>query len=378
MRRLAILLLPWLPGVFAAPRTSTTYLVYIGTHALGTGSPGIFAYRFAPASGEVRSIGLVKQMANPFFLAVDPGRKYLYAGTIIDGRTPDSVTSFAIDRSNGALRLLNSVSSRGTSACYLVADHTGKMLMVADYADGKVAAFSLHRDGRIGETGGLVQHHGSSVDPERQSSSHPHAVVLSPDNRFAFVPDLGLDQIRIYRIDPVNARLTENDPPFAKVNPGSGPRHMAFAPDGKFAYVVNELQSTVTVFAYDAARGSLAAQQTVSTLPPGYEGKNTAAEIEIDEAGLFVYASNRGHDSIVVFSIDQTTGMITPVAYVPSGGREPWSFKIDPTGGYLLAANKETHNVVIFRLDPKTGLPKPTGKSIDVPSPVCLQFVPAL
>ncbi len=377
MQRLVTVLVPLLSALAATPDASPTYLVYVGTHAIGKGSPGIFAYRFT-ASGEIRSIGLVQQMANPFFLAADASNRYLYAGTIIDGHTTDSVTSFAIDRHLGTLTPLNAVSSLGRSACHLALDHSGKMLLVANYSSGSLAGFTLHPDGRIGDSVGFVQHRGSRVDPERQEGPHPHAVVLAPDNRFVFFPDLGLDQIRIYRLDPTEQRFTENDPPYVKVTAGSGPRHMVYGHRGNFAYVVNELQSTVTVFAYEATRGSLAAQQTVSALPPGFEGKNTGAEIAIENAGHFLYTSNRGHDSIAVFSIDQTNGMLTPLAYVPSGGREPWSFHIDPSGRYLLSANKESDNVVVFRLDPKTGLPQPTGMSFNVPSPVCLQFVPAL
>jgi 6-phosphogluconolactonase len=251
------------------------------------------------------------------------------------------------------------------------------MLLVANYGTGSVAAFHVNKDGSISEQSQLIQFHGSSVNQRRQKGPHAHAVVLSADNRFVFVPDLGTDQVMSYKIDPAAATLTANDPPSVKVKPGSGPRHFAFHPGNKAAYTINEMGSSVTAFSYDEKNGALQEIQTISTLPEGFSGVNNSAEIQIDRAGRFLYASNRGHDSITVFSIDPGKYTLTKVQNVPTEGKTPRNFSIDPTGRYLLAANQDSDTVVLFRIDQKTGELQPTGKTVNVPSPVSLQFVPA-
>ncbi|HWB96790.1 MAG TPA: lactonase family protein [Bryobacteraceae bacterium] len=360
----------------AAPETAGKYLVYVGTYT-GPNSKGIYAYRFDPATGALESIGLAGEVVNPSFLTLHPNRKFLYAVSElgVDGKTNGLVTAFAIDAKSGRLTKLNTVSTIGGGACHLVVDHTGKALYVANYGTGSTAAFPVHADGSLGEHTALIQHKGSSVG-RRQRGPHAHGVYLSADNRFLLVPDLGLDQVLVFRIDPAKASLTPNDPPFGSVPPGLGPRHMAFHPGGKYVYVLNEMGSRVTAFDFDGSRGALKELQTISTLPKDFKGEDNSAEIEVDRAGRFVYASNRGHDSITVFSIGKD-GRLTPVETVLTLGKTPRNFKIDPSGAYLLAANQDSNNIVLFHVDRKTGRLKPTGKRVDCPAPVSIQFVPA-
>lgn len=373
-------MLPPLPapaGTASSDAAGGKYLVYIGTYT-GPKSKGIYAYRFDATAGKLDSIGLAGEMARPSFVALHPNQRFLYAISELgnDGRENGSITAFAIDRKSGALTKLNTVSSGGGGACHLVVDKTGKSLVVANYGTGSVAAFTVSLDGRLAGPTSFIQHSGSSVD-RRQRGPHAHAVVLSADNRFVFVPDLGLDQIRIYRLDAATAHLTPNDPAFVAVKPGSGPRHFAFNPNGRFAYSLHEMGSIVTAFAYDTASGKLTQLQTISTLPADFKGENNSAEIEVDAKGRFLYASNRGHDSITVFAIDPKNGALTVVEHVPTQGQIPRNFKIDPTGRYLFAANQNTNNIVIFKIDAQTGRLTPTGQVLEVQSPVCVQFVPA-
>jgi 6-phosphogluconolactonase len=351
------------------------YIFYVGTYTRGD-SKGVYSYRFDAKSGEIEKIGLAGEVVNPSWVTLHPNGKFLYAVSELgnDGKTQGKVTAFTIDSGTGALTMLNSVSSGGGGACHIVVDKTGKSLMVANYGSGSAAAFAIQPDGRLSETPALVQHSGSSVNPGRQRGPHAHAVVLSADNRFLFVPDLGLDQVMSYRLDPGKPTLIANDPPFAKVEPGSGPRHFAFEPKGKFAYGLNEMKSSVTAFQYDAKRGALKELQTISTIPADFKGEDNSAEIEVDAKGRFVYASNRGHDSIAVFAIGKD-GKLNLVENVLTKGKAPRSFRIDPTGNYLLAANQNTSNIVVFRIDPKSGRLTDTGKSVDAPFPVCIQFL---
>jgi 6-phosphogluconolactonase len=354
------------------------YFVYVGTYT-GPNSKGIYAYRFNSATGKLDSLGLAGEMVRPSFLAVHPNGRFLYAVSELgnDGRVDGSITAFAIDRKSGALTALNTVSSGGGGACHLVVDKTGKTLVAADYGSGRVAAFHVNPDGSLSAPTSVMRHSGSSVDPKRQTGPHAHAVVLSPDNRFVLVPDLGLDQIRIYRLNAADAALTPADPPFVTAKPGSGPRHLAFSPNGRFVYSLHEMGSLVTVWAYSAGSGKLDELQTISTLPADFHGDNNSAEIEVDSKGRFLYASNRGHDSISVFAIDPGNGRLTVVDHVATQGRTPRNFKIDPTGRYLFAANQNSNNIVIFKIDPQTGRLTPTGQVLEVQAPVCVQFVAA-
>jgi 6-phosphogluconolactonase len=375
-----------LPALLAAPvpqdakkaSSKGEFLVYVGTYTRQD-SKGIYAYRFLPATGKLTPIGLVGETENPSFLALHPNHRFLYAVNEIsnyEGQSAGSVSAFSIDVKTGMLTALNKVTTRGTIPAHLVVDKTGKSLVVANYGSGSVAVFPLNADGSVGAASAFVQHTGLNTGP-RQKGPHAHAVTLSPDNRFVFVPDLGLDQVLSYRLDPAKGTLTPNDPPFAKVTQGSGPRHFVFHPDGQFAYTLSEMGSLVTVFAYDRAGGTLKDLQTISTLPKDFSGTNNAAELEVHPSGRFLYASNRGHDSIAVFAIDPRAKTLTPVEHVPTQGKMPRNFAIDPTGAYLLAANQNSNNIVLFRIDQKTGRLTPTGDDLKTPSPVCLTFLRA-
>ena len=375
-----------LPALPAAPLpqaakegpTNSEFVVFVGTYTRQD-SKGIYGYRFQPATGQLTPIGLVAETENPSFLALHPNRRVLYAVNEIsnyEGQSAGSVSAFSIDGKTGMLTLLNRVSTRGTIPAHLVVDQTGKSLVVANYGSGSVAVFPLKADGSIGAASAFVQHTGSSSGP-RQKGPHAHAVNLSADNRFVFVPDLGLDQVLSYRLDPGKGTLVPNDPPFTKVTQGSGPRHFAFHPNGQAAYTLSEMGSLVTVFAYDRTGGKLKEIQTISTLPKDFSGTNNSAELEVHPNGRFLYASNRGHDSIAVFAIDPTANTLTLVEHVSAQGKIPRNFAIDPTGAYLLAANQNTNNIVVFRIDQKTGRLTPTGGEVKTPSPVCILFLRA-
>jgi 6-phosphogluconolactonase len=380
---LAVAIAPWFSSTWQPngrpPELRSNMIIYVGTYTQ-TPSKGIYSYRFQPASGKLTSIGLAAETENPSFLAVHPNRRFLYAAnetSTYQGKSAGSISAFAIDRSSGKLQLLNQVSSKGPGPCHVAVDKTGKWLFAANYDSGSVAAFPVHTDGTIGEASAFVQHSGSSVNQERQSGPHAHATTLSPDNRFLMVADLGLDQVFSYQLDPARG-LSGSNPLLTKVAPGSGPRHIAFTPDARFAYVINEILSTVTAFRYDANDGTLREIQAVSTLPDGFTGNNSTAEIAVHPNGRFLYGSNRGQDSIAIFRIDPASGKLTPAGHVSTGGHTPRNFAIDPTGGYLMTANQDSGNVVVFRIDAKTGVLTPTGTVLDVPFPVCVTFVEAI
>jgi len=354
---------------------SGDYFVYFGTYTAKI-SKGVYAYRFQPSSGKLTAIGPVAEAPNPSFLAFGPDQRHLYlvnwkGSDLIKGNT---VSAYAVDGHTGKLSFLNKVDSRGEMPTHLTVDSSGRMVMVVNYGSGSVTAFNVLTDGRLSEATSFDQHQGSSVVKERQEGPHAHAVVLSADNHFAFVADLGLDKVFSYRVDPAKAAFTSNDPPFVKVHPGAGPRHLAFHPNGKFLYANNEIDSTVTAFAYDHDRGGLKEVQTLSTLPADFKGQNSTAEIQADAAGKFLYVSNRGHDSIAVFAIDPANGRLTPVEHVSTQGKTPRNFSLDPTGSYLFAANENSSTVVVFRVDANSGRLKSTGQVLEVPSPSCVVF----
>jgi 6-phosphogluconolactonase len=362
-----------------SPQNATTsYLLYVGTYT-DTKSKGIYGYRFDAATVQLTPLGMKAEIENPSFVVTDPGHRFLYAVTEIgnDGETSGIVSSFAIDPKNGDLKLLNRVSSGGGGSCHLTVDSTGRILFVANYGSGNVVAFALKEDGSIGKQTGFDQHRGSSINLLRQEGPHTHEVVLSSDDHFLLVPDLGTDAISIYKVDAVKGTFTLNDPTLASVKRGSGPRHLVLDPGGKFAYVICEMESSVDVFSFDPAKGSLIFVQTISTLPPGFIGENNSAEIQIDAAGRFLYASNRGHDSIAVFAIDPRRGTLAKIQTVPTLGKTPRSFVIDPTGKYLLVANQDSDQIVVFVVDQRSGRLTPTGILSAIPSPASLVFVPA-
>jgi 6-phosphogluconolactonase len=355
------------------------WIMYVGTYTRAP-SKGIYAYRFQGATGAVTRIGsdgLAAETENPSFLALHPTHRFLYAVNEVsryEGRDAGGVSAFSIDRATGTLTLLNRVSSRGGSPCHLELDRSGKWLFVANYGGGSVAAFPVHPDGKLGEASAFFQHAGAGADAARQKGPHAHETVVSPDNRYVLAADLGLDKVFSYRLDPAKGGLAP-DPQFAAIAPGSGPRHLAFRPDGKFVYVLKEMLSAVVAFRYDAGGGTLAELQTVSTLPEGFSGENSGAEIAAHPSGKFLYTSNRGDDSIAVFRIDAAKGTLTPAGRAATQGKTPRGFAIDPSGRFLVAANQNSGTLVIFRIDQVTGGLTPVGTPIEVPSPVSVVFV---
>jgi len=365
-------------GAAARPNASDgrSVTVYVGTYTRGK-SEGIYQFRMDLASGALSAVGVTPHVVNPSFLALHPTRNFLYAVNSVSdfgGQSTGAVTAFAIDGRTGELRRLNQQASGGAGPCHLVVDRGGTHVLLANYAGGSVAVLPIRPDGTLGPATAVVEHVGSSVNPTRQQGPHAHSIHVDAANRFAIAADLGLDKLLVYHYDSDHGTLSPNDPPAATVAPGAGPRHFAFHPGGRFAYVINEIDSTVTMFTYDAQRGVLAAKQTVSTLPAGFQGTSTTAEVQVSPDGRFLYGSNRGHDSIAVFSIDLENGHLRPIGQTSSGGRTPRNFGIDPTGRYLIAANQDTNNLVVFRIDPRSGTLSPTGHEVEVPMPVCVKM----
>jgi len=372
------LLFPSVLAPLAAKDSPKKYLLYVGTYT-EKDSKGIYAFRYDAASGELTPAGLAAETTNPSFLAVDPSHRFLYAVNEVSkykDAASGAVSAFAIDPPRGKLTLLNQLPSRGADPCYVSLDKTGKYVLVANYAGGSAAVFPVLQDGRLGDSSAFIQLVGSSVNHERQAGPHAHWIETTADNRFVVIADLGADQLHVYRFDPVHGALGENDPGFAALDRGAGPRHVAFHPNGKAAYVVNELNSTVTSFSYDPRRGAFSPLHTVSTLQPNFSGKNSTAEIHVHPNGKFLYVSNRGDDSITVFALDPAHGTLMTVDRVSSQGKTPRNFEIDPTGTRLFVANQATGNIVVFAIDAKTGKLTPTGQVLQVPAPVCLKFVP--
>lgn len=375
----ALCLAPLFVGSAPRPAADKPYLVFVGTYTNKTISKGIYAFRFDPGTGKLASLGIAGASEDPSFLAIHPSGKYLYAVNETDhfgAQKSGAVSAFSIDRGTGKLTLINQAATKGAGPCHISLDKSGKFVLVANYDGGSVAAFPIRDDGSLAPPAAFVQHSGSSVNKERQEGPHAHWISTSPDNHFALTADLGLDQVLVYRFDSAKGTLTPNNPAFAKLNPGAGPRHVAFHPSGKFAYVLAEMENTVTTFAYSAAKGTLSPLQTISTIRSDYSGPKEAAEIAVHPKGRFLYASNRsGIDTITGFSIDPVKGTLKLIAEFPTMGKTPRNFAIDPNGKFLLSANQESNNVVVFRIDPATGRLTPTGDIAEVPAPVCVVFL---
>lgn len=362
------------------PAAKGEMLVYFGTYTNGPKSKGIYVSRLNPATGALSAPQLAAEASSPSFLAVHPNGQYIYSVNELntfEGKPTGGVSAFAIDRSTGLLKLLNQQPSVGAGPAHLVVDREGRNVLVANYGGGSVTVLPLERNGKLKSPSASVQHTGSSVNPQRQKEPHAHSINVDAANRFAYVADLGLDKILIYRFDPAKGLLTLNDPPSVGVKPGSGPRHFALHPNGRYAYLINEITCTLTAFTTDSSKGELKEIQTVSTLPASQamEPRFSGAEVQVHPSGKFVYASNRGHDSIAVFSIDQNTGRLTAVQNQSTLGNTPRGFGIDPDGGYLLAGNQRSDSVVVFRIDQQSGKLTPTGTKIEIGAPVCVKFV---
>jgi 6-phosphogluconolactonase len=317
--------------------------------------------------------GLAGEAVNPSFLAIHPNRRFLYAVSEVNRN--GVVISFSLDASTGKLAPINQTGVRGSGPCYVAVDRSGKDVLVANYGSGSFAVMPVKDDGSLGEISSFVQDSGTVADRKRQGGPHAHSINLSLDNRFAIGADLGLDKLFVFRFDPAAGSITANEPPSASVAPRSGPRHFAFHPSGKYGYVINEIGNSVTAFSYNAANGVLSEIQTVSTLPADFHGQSDCAEVQVHPSGKFLYGSNRGHNSIAVFAIDAGKGTLTPVEYVPTGGKVPRNFGVDPSGNYLIAANQDSNNLVVFKIDAKTGRLKATGQEFEVYRPVCVKFL---
>ena len=378
IRALAVLFLFLLSASIAAAAAGE-YFVYIGTYTVRRGK-GIYTFRFQPATGKVTAPSLAAETPSPAFLAVHPNQKFLYAANEHDG--PDvagknsTVSAYAVDPKTGALTFLNKVSCRGEGPAHIAVDKTGKALLAANYRSGSLAVMPILPDGRLGEVTGFAQHQGIGPKP-RAEGPHAHGAAFSPDGRFALVADRGLDQVLVYRYDRSKGTLTPNDPPFINSTPGAGPRHLLFHPNGKILYELNEPGSTVSVLAYGAAGGTLSQIQEITTLAADFKGTSATAQLQLDRAAKFLYASNRGADNITVFAVDPVKGTLTLVEHVSTQGKTPRDFSLDPTGGYLFAANQNSDNVVLFRVDAKTGRLTATGQVVEhVLEPACVVFVP--
>lgn len=370
--------------------SAASQLIFLGTYTPSTGSgqapaagasKGIYAVRLDSATGALSEPVVAAETPNPTFLAWRPDHRVLYAGgegPDAEGKITGGAAAFAFDSGTGQLSPLNNRGGGGGSTTMLSPDATGKMLVTVTYGAGYVASYPLAADGRIGERTSLIAHAGPlGSNKVRQDKPHPHSVTISPDNRFAFIADLGLDRVFAYRLDLAAATLTPNDPAFITTPPGTGPRHTKFSRDGKFFYILNEIDGSISVCAYDAARGAGTPIQHISTLPAGFvvTDPDRAAEIRIHPNGKFIYASNRGHESLAVFAV-QANGTLQLVEITPCGGQHPRNFALSPDGSWLVCANQNSNNLVSFKVDAGTGRLTPTGSVVTVPQAVCVLFAP--
>lgn len=371
---LAALLLVALATRFASAQAenAASYRVYIGTFT-DHGSKGIYLMRMDASTGSLSEPELAVEAPSPAFLALHPNHRFLYSVNEIDKGT---VSAFSIDEQSGKLTFLNKESSAGHGPTHLVVDPEGKNVLTANYGSGSVAVLPIEADGKLAAPSSVDQHTGKSADPSRQEGPHAHCINVDPSGHYALSCDLGLDKIFVYRFDPQAHTITPNDPPFGSVAPASGPRHLAFSPDGRHLYVVNEMACTVTAFNYDANHGTMSEIQTIPTLPEDFHGQKSTAEVAVHPNGQFLYASNRGDaNSIAIFKIEPSSGKLTASGHVSTEGRAPRDFALDPAGKWLLAANQDTNNIVEFRIDPQSGALEPTGVNIKTPTPVCITFL---
>ena len=359
-----------------APRTDAKeLLVFISAFAPG-GEGAIHAYQLDLATGQLKLVQRTTGVEYPFFLALSPDREFLYsihAPGEFGGKSHEQVAAYKMVGRTGELKLLNRQSTRGSASCYLAVDATGKTVVLANYATGSVASLPVQQDGSLGEIVSFVQHEGSSIDPKRQEGPHAHCAVISPDNRFVYAADLGIDRVMAYRLDAATAKLSPGRPPFVRTPPGVGPRHLTFHPNGQRIYVINELANSVTFFDYDTEPGILSERQTISTLPEGFAGTSYCADVKVTPNGHFLYGTNRGHDSIAAYRIGED-GQLTLLEIEPSLGQGPQNLAITPGGELLLCANMPGNNIVVFRIDAQTGDLTPVGEPVSMPSPSCIMI----
>ena len=362
---------------------SDEILVFVGTytraepHAQGR-AEGIYAFSLDGASGRLRQVGMTAGITNPSFLAIEPRRRTLYAVcevSEVGGQPGGGLMAYTID--GAPLTPAGRRSTGSAGPCHVLIDQTARAALVANYSGGAVTLIPLDGEGRPADPVQVIQHEGSSVNPTRQQEAHPHSVAIDSRNRVALVPDLGLDRIVLYRLDVEAGKLEPNAMPWAAARPGAGPRHLSFHPGERFFYVANELDSTVSLYQYDGEQGAAEEIQALSTLPDGFTGTNHPADIHVHPSGRTVYVSNRGHDSLAGYSIDQETGRLEPLGHESTRGQCPRNFAIVPGGRLLLAANQNSDSIVAFAVDEATGKLEPTGEVASVPSPVCITFLGA-
>jgi 6-phosphogluconolactonase len=360
----------------AAPAFAAgNHVGYVGTYT-DTAAKGVYALKWDAAAKTFVSLGLQAEVASPSFVAVSPSHKFLYAITERAARRDGtgSVSSYAIDPASGALKPINRVPAHGNTSAHLVVDATGKWLLVANYGSGSVVSFALNADGSVGAEADFKQHSGSSVNAHRQMGPHPHEVVMSPDNRFVLVPDLGLDKVFVYGLDTATGKLTLAGT--TDTRPGFGPRHMLFGKGGKFVYVLGEMASAVATMSYDKKTGKLTLVENIDTIPPQLTTENNSAELALSGDGKFLYATNRGHDSVTVFKVNAANGRLTLVQNIPTQGKIPRGMAIDPDGTHLLTGNQNSDTITIFDRDTRTGKLTFASQMTDIPTAVCILFTP--
>ncbi len=352
------------------------YYMLVGTYT-AAGSHGIYVYDFDTSSGDAR-VRDSARLANPSFLAVSPDKKFVYAvsESAGAGKNGGKLASFSFDHSSGQLSFINQQSSAGNNPCYVATDKTGQWVMVGNYTSGTLAVLPVSKAGALDTAVTVIEHSGAGVNQERQNEPHVHATVLSPDNKYLFVPDLGMDKLMHYRLNQKTGSLTSAFPAFTMTKPGAGPRHFDFHPNKKFAYLVEELTGGISAYRYFAKTGELALLQNISTLPPEYLGYAGSADIHVSPDGKFLYASNRGEsNTIAIFSIDKKSGMLTAIGHQSTLGKTPRNFNFDPGGNFLLVANQNSDEIVVFKIDRVTGMLKDTGKRINVSRPVFIKWI---
>lgn len=358
------------------------WLIYVGTYTSGTKSRGIYVLRADRETGGLKQIAVAEGVTDPSFLAISRDRRFLFAANELlefEGNKSGSVSSFAIDNKSGSLRFINRVASRGAAPCFVATSNDGRFVAVANYLGGNAGVFPVAGDGGLGKEVSLVQHNGFGPNGDRQEAAHAHSIDFDRNNRYAFAADLGIDRLMIYKFDSATGVLTPNAAqPFFQTKPGAGPRHFEFHPAGRFLYLINELNLSITALAFDPEKGLLSEIQTVPTLPPGARtARATCADIHLSPDGKFVYGSNRGHNSIVCYAVDQTDGRLTYVSHFSEGVSKPRNFAITPDGTFLIVANQDAGSVIVLRRDKTNGKLSSTGFAANVPAAVCLRMIPA-
>lgn len=356
-------------------------LLYVGTYTQ-KGSEGIYVYKFNAETGNLSKLHTVKNVVEPSYLTIDKGRKFLYAVNETEeyeGKKSGAVSAFAIDQKTGNLTFLNKQPSLGGAPCFIVVSENEKFVLVANYLGGNVSVHPIAEDGKIGASVDLEQHGGETgPNKDRQEAAHAHSINLDGKNRFAVACDLGVDKVFIYEFDDKNGKLKPNpNQAIYQTKPGAGPRHFAFHPKGRFAFLINELDMTISSLAFDAEKGTLKEIQNVPTVPESFKGANTCADLHVSPNGKFLYGTNRGHDSLVVYKIDEKTGKLEYVEHTLTGGKTPRNFTIAPNGKFLLAANQNSDSISVFRIDEKSGKLTKTENKATVSMPVCLQLIPS-